>query len=68
MHGTLVTAKFIGGKIHISIYHIYEYYIQVSRKIPGLEIIDIVPVINMREFSTYLGLDDGDSSPSRHAH
>lgn len=61
MHGTLITAKIVNNEIQISVYHIYEYYIRVIKELPGMHIIEIVPVLNMREFSTYLGLDFFDS-------
>lgn len=57
MHGTLITIKVVNDKIELSIYHIYEYYIQVTKKLPEYSVIKIVPIANMREFSTYLGLD-----------
>lgn len=57
MHGTLITAKIVNGEIQISVYLIYEYYIRVIKELPSYRVIEVVPIANMREFSTYLGLD-----------
>ncbi len=66
MHGALITAKVVNGEIHISIYIIYEFYVQVTRGLPEFNLIDISHVVNMTEFSKYLGLDSSENTTEIH--
>ena len=61
MHGTMLTFKVVNDTVVISIYTIYEYYIQVVQRLPKLDLIEIRPVQNNESFFKYLGLISYDS-------
>lgn len=61
MHGKMITFKVINDSIVISVYSIYEYYIQVVQRLPKLELVEIKPVQNKEGLFRYLGLRLNDS-------
>ena len=58
IYGRLIVARIIDGKLSVSVYAIYDFYVKVARKYPSMEVIEIKPVTNLNDLIRYLYLDN----------
>lgn len=57
MHGRFIITQVIKGKLEVSVYALYEYYVKIVKSVPEFKLLEIRPVNNLQDLLRYLDVD-----------